>query len=339
MPNQDEQNKRKEATDSLARMQGFDTTILPNRDKLGSVLNFDGAVAPAKRLVGLYQRISTTILPDLPLSQLTTLWQQANSDYNILKQILDFEPGKPVTERDSLIAQLDNSYQQAFNKLEPFISFSASKATDFQSLEREARAMIQSVQDQGTKLAETLDEKGRQAENILDDIRKAAAEQGVSQQAVYFKTAEAEHSTEAARWLKATIWLASAMAVYAIFSLFLHNIPGLEPTSTYTGMQLAVSKALIFAVISYMLYLSSKNFLVHKHNAVINRHRQNALMTYTAILNAAKDLNQKEIILNHAASCIFSPQPTGYSRSGGGTDSPSAKSVVELLGKPFMPDD
>lgn len=337
MPNQAEEKKRKEATESLTRMQQFDTAQLPNTEKLGSVLNFAGAVALADRLVALYQRISGSILPDLPQSQLTTLWQQANSDFNILKQILDFEPGKPVTERDTLITQVDNAYQQAFNKLEPFISFSASRATDFQSLEREARAMIQSVQDQGAKLATELDAKGQQAEKILEDIRKAAAEQGVSQQAVYFKTAETEHATEAAKWLKSTIWVAVAMGIYAIASLFLHNIPGLKPINTYTSIQLAVSKALIFAVISYMLYLSSKNFLVHKHNAVINRHRQNALMTYTAILNAAKDLDQKEIILNHAAACIFTPQPTGYSRSGG-AESPSAKSVVELLAKPLMPD-
>lgn len=337
MANQAEEQKRKEAAESLSRMQEFDTAQLPNTEKLGSVLNFTGAVAPADKLVSLYQRISPTILPDLPQSQLTTLWQQANSDFNILKQILDFQPGKPVNERDSLITQVENAYQQAFNKLETFISFSASKATDFQSLEREARAMIQSVQDQGAKLAKELDVKGQQAEKILEDIRKAAAEQGVSQQAIYFKTAETEHTTGATRWLKATIWVAGAMAIYAIASLFLHKIPGLEPTNTYSSIQLAVSKALIFAVISYMLYLSSKNFLVHKHNAVVNRHRQNALMTYTAILNAAKDLDQKEIILNHAAVCIFTPQPTGYTKSGG-PEAPSAKSVVELLSKPLMPD-
>ena len=337
MPNPEEEQKQQEATESLSRMQEFNTSQLPNEKKLGSVLNFTGAVEPADRLVALYQRISPTILPDLPLNHLTKLWQQANSDFNILKQIMDFEPGKPVNERDVLITQLENAYQQAFNKLEAYISFSASKATDFQSLEREARAMIQSVQDQGEKLANELDSKGEQAEKILEDIRKAAAEQGVSQQAVYFKTAEEEHTTESKKWLKATVWLAIAMGIYAIASLFLHNIPGLSPSNTYTSIQLAVSKSLIFAVISYMLYLSAKNFLVHKHNAVINRHRQNALMTYTAILNAAKGIEQKEIILNHAASCIFSPQSTGYTKSGG-ADAPSAKSVIELLGKPLMPD-
>ncbi|OVE74485.1 hypothetical protein BVX94_00105 [bacterium B17] len=340
MPSPQEDQKRQEATESLQRMLDFDANQLPREKELGTALNFSGAVEPANRLIGLYRRISPTILPDLPQNQLNTLWQQANSDYNILKQVLDFQAGRPVNERDTLITQIDQAYQQAFNKLESLVSFSASKATDFQSLEREARAMMQGVQDQGDKLAKDLDAKSEKAAGILEDIQKAAAEQGVSQQAVYFKEAEIDHDTESNKWLKATIWLAVAMGVYAVASLFLHLIPWLKPTGTsetYTSIQLAVSKGLIFAVISYMLYLSAKNFLAHKHNAIVNKHRQNALMTYTAILNASKSLEQKEIILNHASACIFGPQSTGYAKTDGG-DAPSAKSVVELLGKPLMPD-
>ncbi len=128
------------------------------------------------------------------------------------------------------------------------------------------------------------------------------------------------------------------MTAYAIASLFIHKIPILTPDTMYVSIQLAISKTLIFAVISYMLYLCARNFLANKHNAIVNKHRQNALMTYTAIMNAAKDIDQKEIVLTHAASCIFGPQNTGYSRADG-SGAPSAKSVVELLMKPFTPDE
>ena len=53
-----------------------------------------------------------------------------------------------------------------------------------------------------------------------------------------------------------------------------------------------------------MLYLATKNYLAHKHNAVINKHRQNALMTYKALVDAAKDATNKEVILMHASACI-----------------------------------
>ena len=97
---------------------------------------------------------------------------------------------------------------------------------------------------------------------------------------------------------------------------------------------MAVSKILIFSVISFILYLSARNFLSHKHNAVVNRHRQNALMTYKALVEAAGEKQQaSEAVLLHAAACIYAPQPTGY--AGGGSDVQGATSVIELLSKPL----
>jgi hypothetical protein len=333
--NSEENEKRKEAQESLARMSEFDTSLLPRIEELGTALNFSDAVEPAERLVGLYQRISPMILVDLPLQQLSTLWTQANNDYSVLQQVLEFRAGQPDSERDAVIVSIDNAYQNTFNALEGLISFSVSRATDFQSLEREARATIQSVQDLGKKLTNDLDAKAQDAEQILTDIRKAAAEQGVSQQASYFKEAASNHLSEAEKAYKSTMHFAWALGIYAILSLFMHHIPWLSTSNTYESVQLGVSKTLIFAVLSYMLYLSVRNYLAHKHNAIINTHRQNALMTYTALIDASKDLDQKEVILNHAAACIFAPQSTGYSNTGS-SDAPSAKSVVELLSRPVM---
>ena len=42
-------------------------------------------------------------------------------------------------------------------------------------------------------------------------------------------------------------------------------------------------------------------------------------MTFKALADAAGEDNSKDIVLNHAASCIFSPQETGYTKSTGGT--------------------
>ncbi len=187
MPTEQEDTKRTEAIESLERMQSFNTDDLPREKELGTALNFRGAVEPAKRLIDLYKRISVTVLVDFPLNELTQIWTQANNDYNRLDEISKFEAGQPVESRDSLIKQLNTSYQQSFKSLYPFISYSASKSADFQRLETEARAMIQSVQDQGEKVANELEKKQTEAEKILTDIRKAAAEQGVSQQAVYFQ--------------------------------------------------------------------------------------------------------------------------------------------------------
>lgn len=339
MPNEQELKMREQARQSLERMQAFDCVTLPREQDLGSELNFKAVIPAAERLIGLYQQISVPSLADLPQQHLTTIHNQANADFNRLDEVRKFSQreGNAYERRNQLIKQIEDSYQSTFEKLHPLISYSTSKAADFKRLETEARAMIQSVEDQAAHLTNKLEDSQKTANAILEEIQKTAAEQGVSQQAVYFRDESQEHDTKADSWRRTTVRLAWLMGGYAVCSLFIHKIPGLKPDNTYESVQLAVSKVLIFAVISYMLYLAARNFLAHTHNAIVNKHRQNALMTFKALVDASKEDDNKDVVLTHAAACIFRPQTTGYSREGG-SDAPSAKSVVELLSKPFSPD-
>jgi len=58
-----------ETTESLSRLQEFDPTALPRKEDLGNTLNFEGAVAPAEKLIALYNRLSVTVLEDFPEAQ------------------------------------------------------------------------------------------------------------------------------------------------------------------------------------------------------------------------------------------------------------------------------
>ena len=197
-------------------------------------------------------------------------------------------------------------------------------------MENDARATIQSVQDQAQAITDELEGSRNQAKQILEDIRSVAAEQGVSQQAIYFKDEAERHSKSAESWRKRTVKLAWLLGVYAVSALFIHKIPWLTPVDSFVSAQLLTGKILIFAVIAYMLFLSARNFLSHEHNAIVNTHRQNALMTFRALVDTAKERDQADIILFHAAQCIFSPQETGYAKQGGQRSAPSSP-IVELL--------
>ena len=327
-----EQKELDETRESLERMQGFDVSTLPREADLGKQLNFQEAVEPAQQLIALYKRLSIAALEDFPLSILGQIKGQANSDYNLLKQILEFNSSQsnPQDSRRNLIQRLVNEYPTAFNSLHPFISYSLHRSADFQRLDQEARATLQGIEDKAKGQTEELAKARDEAKRILEEIRNVAAEQGVGQQAIYFRDASKEHADEATKWQKRTIWVGVVLAFYALGTLFLHKWPFLKPETVYETAQLAVSKMLVFAVISYMLYLCAKNFLSHKHNAIVNKHRQNALLTYTALVEAAGNTPNREVILNHAAACIFSPQSTGYVGDSGPL-APSAKSVVELF--------
>lgn len=136
----------------------------------------------------------------------------------------------------------------------------------------------------------------------------------------------------AAKWLIYTYRFAAALGVFAILSLFLHKIEWIKPASTAEMFQLITSKVLIFTVLGYLLIMAARNYATYKHNAVVNRHRQNALLTYRALVAAAENGGTQDIVLAHAAACIFSPQETGFTH-GKGDSVGGPKSVLELMTK------
>jgi len=309
-----------EAKASLERMQKFDPATLAREDSLGAALNFKEAVPHARRLIDLYVQIPIESLVWFNHAQANQLKSNADADFNRLKQILSFDPSQNhgQIERKQWIRELEDSYEQTFSNLAPWIAYAAGRVTDFTKVARDARATIQGIEDQAKKLGEDMEQHRKSAQSILDDIRKVAAEQGVSQQAVYFREESENHSRQAEEWLKQTKRLTVFLALYAMLTLALHKIPWLAPTNSYETIQLAVSKVLVFSTIAYVLILSARNFIAHRHNSIVNKHRQNALVTYRALVEAAGDSANRDIVLAKAAECIFGPQPTGFGKSESG---------------------
>lgn len=331
-----------DTTVSLKRMQDFDVQTLVRAEELGRGLNFEEALEPAKRLVQLYQRLSLSVLEDFTDGILSSIRSQADADFSRFKQILDFSPsqGNPAQVRTELINQIKAAYDATFNSLWQHIAYGVSKIVDTQRLENEARGVLQSITDKADGVAAQLEESRDAAKGILDEIREVAAEQGVSQQAAYFKNEAELHKTEAESWRMTTIKAAWLVGGFAGLTLVLSYIPLLQPESTFQAIQVVTGKVLLFGVLAYLLGLAAKNFIAHKHNEVINRHRQNALMTFKALAEAAHLVDSKDIVLTHASGCIFSPQDAGYTKANPHESSSSlTKSVVEVLPRATLKQD
>jgi hypothetical protein len=57
-----------------------------------------------------------------------------------------------------------------------------------------------------------------------------------------------------------------------------------------------------------------KNYTAHRHNTVLNKHRQNSLATYKALVDAAGDQANRDIVLTTTAESIFGAQATGFAK-------------------------
>jgi hypothetical protein len=319
--------------EALERIQTFDPGTLGREADLGRQMNFADAVKPAEAIIAVYKRIPISALADFTDTQLNAILAQANADYNLFKQILDFNAASSdaVSTRTNILATIKVRRDQVFDQLWQYVAYGVARITDTSLLETQARATIQAIEDQAAKLTEQLSKSKSDADSALAAIRAVASEQGVSQQAIYFKDEAQGQETLADKWLTYTYRFAAALGAFAVFSLVLHKLDWIKPAGNGETFQLITSKVLIFSVLGYLLIMAARNYSTHKHNAVVNRHRQNALLTYRALVTAAEDTGTQDIVLAHAASCIFSPQETGFAHGRG--DTGGSKSILELLTK------
>lgn len=304
-----------EVTDDLKRIQEFDAETLVRDDKLGEEFAFYDAVDPAKKLISLFSKLTVSTLSEFPSSQLQQISRQCKAVYAIFHEILEFS--SKVADANNLhsglISRLRDSYQIAFDTLFPFIAYAVARTVDFNQLSEEGRAAVQSVRDETASIKAYIEKTSHEAEELLEKVRQSAAEEGVTRQAKYFKEEAEKHEVQSVTWRKASFWVGGGLIVYALLALFAFpKIDYLRPDNPAEAIQLTGSKILVFAVLAYGLIQCIKNYAAQKHNAVTNKHRQNALLTYTTLAEAGSTPEARDTILQHAAAAIYAPGDTGY---------------------------
>ena len=309
-------NEIEETIGSLRRVQDFDPETLSQVERLGQDFNFLDTVESARRVIGLFQQLPEQYVSELSSQRRGSIKKQADSFFSTLEQITKFDTkqAEAYSVRESLLKGISQQYDRIFDELSVPIAYAASRLRDYSALEREARAAIQGAKDRADQAAAELESQRVEAERILEDVRTVALERGVAQQATYFKSESEMHKVEAETWRWRTIYFAIAIGLYALASVLFHKWDWLV-SGQYAVIQLAISKLLLFTVLAYMLFLSARNFLAHKHNEIVNRHRYNALLTFTALADAASGEERRDVVLTFAAACIFSPQETGYTKA------------------------
>ncbi len=328
-----------ETKEKIRELQDYDT--IPVLREL-SELSFVAAKREINLLVELYRSISLEILEKLPQSKLDNIFKVAEATKNVFTKAREFkvDDNNPATRRDELVKEIKNNYDSVFTSLSSIFSFySALVASDIEKKLQDKINEYNAIGDKNSgklkkeveDLLEEIKGKASKADEALKGIRQAAAEQGITKQAEYFSKEGNTHTIYAKVWLLCSIVilgiLVSCIIVSPLLGTFFPSYD-VSQSDVYKSVNIIASKMLFFAVITYLLFLSVKNFNAHRHNAVVNIHRQNALLTYSAIVSATNDERHKDAVLNHAASCIFAPQESGYTKSDA-----NKGSLVEIIPK------
>ncbi|MEX2300473.1 MAG: hypothetical protein WD733_06030 [Bryobacterales bacterium] len=283
---------------------------------MGADLSFEAGVIFFSRTLRLFHSLNEADLDDVSHQTLASLLPIAEKTLKQVQQIREFSlqkyPENPIAVRDQLIAGVRDHYDTVFHQVAPVLAFAVRKGTDFKRLEEQAKEALKKIEDRSIEHEVSLTSARTNAEELVREVRKIAQEAGVSQHAIHFKEEADGQEQSASQWLKATVLLALLTLIVGVAFLiaYFDRIGALTPSQ---GLQLAISKIVVFSVLLSATFWAGRTYRAHCHNAVINRHRQNALATFQTFAKAAGSDDQiRNAVLLQATQCIFSPQQTGY---------------------------
>jgi hypothetical protein len=280
----------------------------------------------------LFQKLSTANLDFASEAKLDTLIRVATKIQNEIGAIRAFTPGPNFALRDSRINSYKQTYDEVCDEIGRFLGLS-SLLSDTRT--EEAQKLM-------TQLREMVDSAQKEISDITKKAREVAEEVGIARYAELFQKEADEHKRVAWYWLAAAVVLFLATGALAVVNysktldalIGMASIPSATPTPSPAGtglaIQLTLAKLIVFSLLFSAVLWASRIYRAHRHNHVVNKHRQNALSTFEVFVKAASaDDQTKNAVLLQATQCIFSAQNTGYLASPD-KDSEGGPQILEI---------
>lgn len=315
----------------LEKLAAIEPQSLGRREELSATINFEEAVPTLTELLDITRQLNDRDLSRLPTDHLDRVLSGATQLDNQIKLVREFDlnTNTPGDACQAIIASIKQAYDGVVSPLVLPLAFTATQATDYPKLEREAKGCLATMQAEATELKGHLANVRSEAEKALSAVKEQAAEAGVATNAHIFASHAKSHEVSAKAWLKGTISIGVIAVLLALGGVAIAF--AYQPPSTGAAIQFVVAKVIFLSMLSFVLVWCSRNYKAHKHNETLNEHRANALMTFRAFIEGTSDPAVRDAILLHAAQAAFAPRPTAFDSNE--TDHQPINPVVEIFGK------
>ena len=333
----DERNKALEtATNQIAELAATDPKSLARTSDLSPDINFKDAVPHFEEMLDLCKQLYERDLSRLTHQQLSAIASACTILAGLIAQVREFtlNQNTPGDVCKNIVTSVSNAYDNVMNPMLLPLAFTATQATDYAKIEREAKGYHATMKTEAEGLSKFIASARGEAERALAAVKEQAAEAGVSTNAQIFVGDAQKHHQAARTWLRATVVMASitfVVAVAVLITAFVYHPQDLAATIQYV-----VAKLIVLSTLSFVVLWCARNYRSERHNETVNKHRANALMTFRAFVEGTSDDRVKDSILLQAAQAAFSGRPTGFDAPE--KDSPTINPVVEVLGRTVPPD-
>jgi len=300
---------------------------LTREEELGAQFSFKEAEEYFVKIIDLFKRVKEVNLQEIPFTPLNSFNAQINQAITYFEQAKTFNPtiNNAINTRNAIITNIQNNYDNYYTHSIPILSIGILNSNDL-SLERsKMNQLISDLENEKKISKEKSENKLNELNSIIENAKSFATKAGISKHSSVFKTESDFHETESKKWLGYTTKILIAIVLVAIGLAFL----GLYFTESTQLIQFTITKVVVLSALFYGLTLTNRNYKAHKHNEILNKHRQNALTTFETFSNAASDEQTKNAILLETTHSIFSNQQTGYLKKEG--DSESNNKIIEII--------
>lgn len=302
--------------DTTELLVGFNRTDIERLNKAGhGDLSLEPAVEELRRLKAFFANVETSDLEKMPYTQLHKVRAALSLLRTLISDLGNFNVHgeHPSTTRNALLQKFFDDSETIYADLYPLIAYLRQGSTEVSSLLERTRSTVFEAEDATIKMHARASEVVDEAERILQLARDTAMKEGVSAQATFYER-EADKYSRRAKW---SMWLlvAFGLSVAAIAYCFYDDAMNItEEMVLSKAIQVIVAKATLLGLCSYALLLLARSYFSSMHNEVVNRHRQNALSTFEALVAAGGEAANRDIVLIRAADAIFGAQPSAYSK-------------------------
>lgn len=310
-------------------LESYNLETLVREKELGSQLSFIDAKTTIIKTIELFKRAKNIQFTEVPYNLLNNFHNQLTEAISRFSSFVEFNPNQnnPVNQRNTLIQQLESQFDNFYQHTLPILTTGLILGNDLSLQQAKLDSLINDLSKQKEQIEKESKAYLKELEETLNNAEAAAAQVGVSKHSTVFKTESDKHEEEAIKWLKWTIGLLVAIALMAIVILYIIPNSSSEPREI---VQFTITKLVLLSTLFYGLSICSKNYKAHKHNSLLNQHRQNALTTFETFSKAAStDQQTKNAVLLEATHTIFSNQQTGYLHFE--KDSDSSNKIVEII--------
>ena len=297
-------------------------------ETLGEKYGFKEAEDLFHQIKNLFGQLIDYDLSVIPAQRLDSINDHIDRIMNAFKNIKEFDPDQPKNgDKPTLIKNLDESYSNFFVLITPIIGYLSSSFGFMKMLKSDADSALKDINGRRKEIEKQKKEFDNQTEQIIKSLKDSAAESGVTRHSKIFADEADDHKTLAFRWFLGMLFFIcfACFVVYLIWDL----VPKMDNPNLYQVIQYTLLKIIVFSVLYYLLLFIIRNYNAHRHNYIVNKHRQNALSSFETFVNSTTNPEIKDAVLLQTTQSIFSAQVSGYLKNEGDESNPNK--FIEII--------